>query len=276
MKLDKKAGIRHWPRISLQFKIGLGLLVLLLLTALIGLLVGNFSIESRLESTLVPACPQFPLGTDALGRDLFSCIIYGTVISVVIGLMVSLLSAAIGTLMGLTAALAGGLTDQIISRSMDLVLAFPGIVLAIALAAFSQHNMTGLMCILVIGRWAAYARLIRGEALKYKQKEFILAARSYNASFSHILYHHLFPIIRSLLLVQISIGFPSVILVESALNFLGIGLSPEIPTLGQLIDMGRVHLFTHPLLAVAPGTVLSLVIITFNFIAEGVREKMTH
>jgi len=171
--------------------------------------------------------------------------------------------------------LAGGVTDTIIMRIVDIILAFPGILLAIALVSFFQQGMITLILALTFSGWVGYARIIRGDVLKYKQMEFILAARSYNASFARIIFFHLLPITLPLVVVQASLGISGVILAESSLNFLGIGIDPLIPTLGQLIDAGREHLFDKPHLIVIPGVVLFIIIIAFNFIGEGLRKKFT-
>lgn len=256
-----------------QLQIGsfsLGIIVLLILFPVF---FQEISIDMDMASRLQPFSSFHLLGTDDLGRDLLSCILYGTGISLLIGFTVVLLSASLGTLLGMISGLAGGVTDTIIMRIVDIILAFPGILLAIALVSFLEQGIFTLILILTFCGWVSYARLVRGEVLKYKQKEFILAARSYNASFSRIIFFHLLPIILPLILVQASLGISGVILAESSLNFLGIGLAPEIPTLGQLVDAGREHIFDRPQLMIIPGIVLFIIIIAFNFIGEGLRKK---
>lgn len=232
------------------------------------------NIEIDLDASLTPSSYHL-LGTDDLGRDFLSCLVYGAGLSLAIGVTVVLISVSAGTLLGMISGLAGGAVDIIIMRIVDIILAFPGILLAIALVSFFQQGIVTLILVLSLSGWVSYARIVRGEVLKYKQKEFILAARSYNASFSRIIFSHLLPIVRPLVVVQASLDISGVILAESGLNFLGIGLDPEIPTLGQLIDAGRVHIFDSPQRIFIPGLVLFCIIIAFNFIGEGLRKKYT-
>lgn len=235
----------------------------------------GLSVDINMDHRLEPASPEHPLGTDSLGRDLTSCVVYGAGISVLIGLSVVLISSLIGSILGMVSGFVGGVVDTIIMRLVDIILSFPGILLAIALASFFYRGIYTLILVLIIPNWVGCARIVRGEVLKYKQKEFILAARSYNASFFRIIFHHMFPLLLPLIVVQASLDIAGVILAESGLNFLGIGLDPEIPTLGQLVDAGRDHMFDRPGLIVVPGMVLFFIIITFNFIAEGLRKKFT-
>ncbi len=257
---------------NLHLVIGLFVLAILLLVFAFFLLTRPLSIEINMNQRLCPSSAVYPLGTDELGRDVLSCLIYGTGISLFISVTVVFLSLLTGGFLGLVSGLAGGVLDTLIMRLVDILLAFPGILLAIALAAFFHHGLFILILVLSITGWVEYARLIRGQVLKYKHKEFILAAKTYNATFFHIIFHHLVPLVLPFMLVQASLGFSSVILAESSLNFLGIGLEPGIPTLGQLIDAGRDHLFDIPRLFLWPGAVLFLIILAFHFIGEGIRK----
>ncbi|MCP5050614.1 MAG: ABC transporter permease [bacterium] len=260
---------------NLQLRLGMGLMAAVLLLMVSFALFRHLSIGIDMSQRLAPASASYVLGTDEMGRDLLSCLVYGAGVSLVIAVTVVFISVVLGGVLGLVSGFAGGVTDTIIMRLVDVLMAFPGILLAIALAAFFSHGPVTLILVLTVTGWVEYARLIRGEVLKYKQNQFILAARSYNASFGRILFHHLLPLVLPLTLVQASLGISGVILVESGLNFLGIGLDPLLPTLGQLVDAGRDHLFDHPMLVIAPGLVLFVLIIAFNFIGEGLRKKFT-
>ena len=259
---------------DLQLWTGVFLLAAVFLLMAVFALVRGVNIEVDLNAALTP--PSYHLlGTDDLGRDILSCLVYGAGISLAIGLSVVLLSVSTGTLLGMVSGLAGGTTDILIMRIVDIILAFPGILLAIALVSLFRQGIVTLILVLSFSGWVGYARIVRAEVLKYKQKEFILAARSYNASFTRIIFSHLLPIVRPLVVVQASLDISGVILAESSLNFLGIGLDSEIPTLGQLIDAGRVHIFDDPQRLFIPGLVLFSIIIAFNFIGEGLRKKFT-
>jgi len=251
------------------------MLTTVLLLMIIFLLTYNLSVAIDMDTRWLPPSSRFPLGTDELGRDLLSCVVYGAGISLLIGIAVVVLSSTFGVLLGMISGFAGGTVDTVLMRIVDVVLAFPGILLAIGLSAFLDPGVPGLILILAFSSWVAYARLVRAEVLKHKQKEFIMAARSYNASPVRIIFFHILPLVLPVLLVQASLGAAGVILAESSLNFLGLGLDPEVPTLGQLIDIGIAHIYDQPRFLVVPGIVLFSIILSLNFIGEGLRKKFT-
>jgi peptide/nickel transport system permease protein len=253
-----------------QLKLGLIILLLFFQLIIISLIELEFSIQINLNYRLEPISPKFPLGTDDLGRDLISSVLYGVFCSLFIGISVVMSSVFIGATLGLLAGLMGGFIDSLIMRIVDIILSFPGILIAITFFIFVKANFFSITCILTFSNWVFYARIVRGETLKYKKMDFVISAKVYNASFFRIVFFHLFPIISPLIVIQAFLGIGEVILIESSLNFLGIGLGPEIPTLGQLIGAGRFHLFDRPHLALVPGAVLFVLILAFNFIGEGI------
>jgi peptide/nickel transport system permease protein len=229
----------------------------------------DFSVELDMDRRLEPPSDCHLAGTDGLGRDLLCSVVYGTGISLLIGCSVVCISATVGTILGLISGFLGGIVDFLIMRMVDIILSFPGILLAVALISFLKSSVVVLIVILVIPGWVSYARIVRGEILKNKNQEFIMAAKSYNASFFKIVFSHLLPLVIPYVIVQASLAVGGVILAESSLNFLGIGLDPEIPTLGQLINSGRSHMFDRPGLILIPGSILFVIVISFNFIGEG-------
>jgi peptide/nickel transport system permease protein len=254
---------------NFQFYAGVFLLLLVLAVMLGCVIFRPLSVDMNMELRAGLPSPGHPLGTDALGRDLLSCVIYGAGVSLAIAAVVVVLSCFTGGVLGVVSGVVGGAVDTVIMRLVDVLLAFPGILLAIALAAFFNHGVVNLILVLTVTGWVEYARVARGEVLKYKDKEFVLAARGYNASTIRIVFHHMLPLALPLMLVQASLSVSGVILAESSLNFLGIGLDPGIPTLGQLVDAARDHMFDKPVLILAPGLTLFVIIIAFNFIGEG-------
>ena len=249
--------MRHKRRGKAQLFPGIVLLSLVIVPMVVCTIWGDLSCDVDLDAVLDSEGRQSLLGVDDLGRDVVSCVVKGTWISLGIGM---------------TAGLAGGIADTFIMRLVDVMLAFPGILLALTLVAVFPHGALSIICALVASGWAAYARMVRGEVVKYKKKEFVLAARTYNASFWRILFHHLLPLVLPLVVVQASLGIADAIIAESSLNFLGLGLRPEIPTLGQMLDAGRGHLFDRPLLVVLPGVTVYVLIVSFSFIGEGLQE----
>lgn len=259
-----------------QRRAGMYLLVSLITGILLSYIIFPFSIQLNIDSRLETSSYRHPLGTDSLGRDYLSCLIYGTGISVGIGVVVVVISAFAGTLLGMVSGMTGGIIDILIMRAVDILLAFPGLLLAAVALAFFRAGVWTLIFLLAIATWASYARIVRAEVLKYKQKEFILAARGYNASTVRIIFHHMMPLVCPLVMLQAALDIPAVILAQAGLNFLGIGLSPEIPTLGQLIDSGMEYIFLHPHLIIYPGIILFLIVISFSLISESFSLQSPH
>lgn len=256
-------------KINLQLGIGMTLLITILVACLLQFFLNGICLEIDLDNRLRPANGRFLLGTDDLGRDLLSCLVFGVAISLITGVTVVLIAVILGWTAGLVAGLAGGLIDFTIMRLVDLLLAFPGVLLAMSLVAIVGGGVIELIIILSCTSWVTFARMIRGEVLKYKDIIFVLAARSYNCSFSRLVIHHLVPVTFPLILTQASLSISGVILTESTLNFLGIGFAPLVPSLGQIISRGKDHIFDRPDLILLPGLVLLVLVVSFIFIAEG-------
>ncbi|MGE5340516.1 MAG: ABC transporter permease [Candidatus Omnitrophota bacterium] len=256
-----------------SFIIGVSLLGILLVLMAVFVIFCPFSITIDMDHRMEAPSRAYLLGTDSMGRDFLSCVVYGIGVSLVIGLLVAVLSGAVGVGLGMVAGYIGGIIDIVIMGITEVFLAFPGILLAIVAAAFLGPGPVHLIALLVVMNWAGYARMVRAEVLKHKQAEFMMAARSYNASTGRIIVHHLFPLVLPLAVVQVSLNISGIILAESSIHFLGIGLSADIPTLGQLINEGRDYLFNDPIFIALPGGILFLIIIAFHFIADGLSKK---
>jgi len=256
---------------NLHFKLGILLLAGIGISLAAGTLFNGISLRLDIHQRLQGPSVRHVFGTDALGRDIFSCLAFGTLVSLTIALATVFISAVIGALLGFAAAWQGGLMNACIMRCADLILAFPGILLSLALVAFWGPGIFNLVLALVFSGWVTYARLVRGEVLKTKDKEFILAARNFNASALRIASSHMGPLIFPLLLTQAVLGIAGVILLESSLNFLGLGLDPRLPTLGQMIDAGRGHIFVKPALILLPGGCLVVLIAAFLLLADGIK-----
>jgi peptide/nickel transport system permease protein len=249
----------------------LGALVLAGLGAGLGaaVLVGGIDLDLHMRLRLHAPSAGHLLGTDALGRDILSCLACGTLVSLAVALAVVALAAAGGVGLGYLAGWHGGRLGSFIMRAADFTMAFPGILLALFLVALWGQNLPNLVLALAAGGWAGTARLVRGEVLKIKEQDFILAARGFNASTRHIATQHMLPLIFPMLLTQAVSGIAAVILAEASLNFLGLGMDPRLPTLGGMIDSGRGHLFDHPALVLVPGACLMLLVAGFLLLADG-------
>jgi peptide/nickel transport system permease protein len=217
---------------------------------------------------------QHCFGTDELGRDILSRVLYGTRISMLVGLVVVSISSLTGLVAGCVAGYFDGWIDELVMRIVDILLAFPGILLAIALVAFWGPGLEKMIMALVAVGWVGYARLVRGQILKVKELDFVKAAHSLGASDLRIIVRHIIPNIIQPLLVQASIGMAGVILAEASLSFLGLGVPPPMPSWGAMLNDGRSHLFDAPHLVLFPGVATMLAVLSFNFLGDGLREIM--
>jgi peptide/nickel transport system permease protein len=261
---------------NLSLIVGAFLLIsIFLFTILVPLIHKTSPNEIDLENRLSPPSKEHPLGKDELGRDELSRIAYGARISLFVGFAVVFFSALFGLIMGLIAGFTGGIIDEIIMRIVDILLAFPGILLAIALIAFFGQSLTNLIFALVITGWVGYSRLARGQVLKLKEMDFITSARAIGASRFRIIFKHLMPNVLPFIIVQASLGVAGAILAESGLSFLGLGVQPPTPSWGAMIDQGRNHLFEAPWLTIFPGLALLVTILGFNLLGEGLRKIYT-
>ncbi|MFN2447109.1 MAG: nickel transporter permease [Vicinamibacterales bacterium] len=214
------------------------------------------------------------LGLDELGRDIFSRVLLGARVSLLVGLIVVGVSALVGTFFGSLAGYYGGRVDQLISRVMDVLLAFPGLLLAIALVAVLGPSLTNVVLALTVIGWVGYARLVRGQVLRARELEYVVAARALGAGTWRILERHVLPPALPAVTVQSTLGMATAILSEASLSFLGLGVQPPTPSWGTMINGGRAHLLDAPHLTVFPGLCLAIVVLGFNFLGDGLRDRL--
>ena len=214
-----------------------------------------------------------PLGNDELGRDILSRLLMGARVSMRVGGTVVLLSGIAGVLIGGLAGYVGGKLDIFVTVIViDTLMAFPGILLAIALVAFLGPGIDHLIFALVIIGWVGYARLARGQVLKVKTLEFVEAARALGASSSRIFFLHVLPSIIQPVMVQASIGMATAVLAEATLSFLGLGIAAPAPSWGAMLNDGRNHLFDAPHMVIFPSVALVLTVLSFNILADAFRD----
>lgn len=214
-----------------------------------------------------------PFGNDELGRDVLSRVVMGTRASMRVGATVVLLSAIVGVVIGGIAGYAGGTLDTLTTVFViNSLMAFPGILLAIALVAFLGPGLEKLIFALTIIGWVGYARLARGQVLKVKTLDFVEATRALGASHRRIFVLHILPNIVQPVLVQASIGMAAAVLAEASLSFLGLGITPPTPSWGAMLNDARNHLFDAPHLVVFPALALMLTVLSFNFLGDGLRD----
>jgi peptide/nickel transport system permease protein len=215
------------------------------------------------------------LGTDELGRDELSRMIYGARISVIVGVCVVGVSLTVGLLVGSLAGFYGGWLDRFINLVViNSLLAFPGILLALAMVAFLGPGIGKLILALSLGGWIGYARLVRGEILRARERDYVQAARALGVKDSRLLMLHIWPNVIPPVIVQAAIGLGGAILAEATLSFLGLGVPPPIPTWGGMLNDGRAHLFDAPHLTVFPALGVMLAILAFNFLGDALRDRL--
>mgnify|MGYP003335469258 CR=1 FL=1 len=248
---------------------------LALLAALVGPWLTPFDPAAQ-ELPLRLAAPStaHPCGLDELGRDILARVLAGARISFLVGLTVVTVSAVIGTMLGALAGYVGGRVDDVISRVIDVLLAFPGLLLAIALVAVLGPSLANVLFALTVIGWVGYARLVRGQVLRAREFEYVTAARALGAGTWRILTRHVLPSALPPLMVQATLGMAGAILSEAALSFLGLGVQPPTPSWGSMINGGRVHLLDAPHLTVFPGLFLAVVVLGFNFLGDGLRDAL--
>lgn len=227
------------------------------------------------ELSLRLAAPSWahPLGLDELGRDLLARLLLGARVSLLVGFSVVAISSSVGTAIGAVAGYVGGRVDTVIGRLMDVLLAFPGILLAIALVAVLGPSLRNVVIALVTIGWVAYARLVRGQVLKVRELEYVQAARALGAPTVRVLTRHVVPATLSAVSVQATLGMAGAIIAEASLSFLGLGVQPPTPSWGSMLDAGRAHLFDAPHLTIVPGVAIAVLVMGFNFAGDALRER---
>ena len=250
--------------------------------------IGAFAIAAILAPLIAPADPLAQelgarleppsaahwLGTDQLGRDILSRLLYGSRISLVIGLVVVASAGVFGTLVGIVAGYASGLVDEALMRFTEVFLAFPPLILAMAIAGALGPSLTNAIIAIAAVTWAVYARLARGQVLSLRRREYIEAARSIGASRVRILLRHLLPNALAPLLVQASFDMGSAIIAAAGLSFIGFGAQPPTPEWGVMISEGRNFISTEPWLSLFPGLAILFAVGAFNVLGDGLRDAL--
>ena len=258
--------------------IGLAIAVVFILTAIFAPFIATQDVTAQ-NLAMRYAAPSAThwFGTDALGRDVFSRVVFGARISLEVGIIVVVVSSIIGIFIGAVAGFYGGWVDKILSGYIfNVFLAFPGLLLAIALVAFLGAGLGKLILALCIIGWVGYARVMRGQVLKVREYDFVQAARALGASDRRILFTHILPNAIQPLIVQASLGMAGAVLSEASLSFLGLGIPPPAPSWGTMIEEARGFdvLYNAPHVLIFPGIAIALTVLAFNFIGDGLREYL--
>ncbi len=217
---------------------------------------------------------RYLLGTDPVGRDILSRIIYGARVSLSISLIVTVLAAALGVCLGLLAGYYGGWLDQVVMRIADLFLAFPFILLAITIIAVLGAGIVNLIVVFVVAGWVSYARLVRGQVLSIKQAQYVEAVRVAGARDSRVLMHHILPNVIAPVIVLATLQIGGVVLAESSLSFLGLGVNPSTPTWGTMINEGRLYFYNAWWVITFPGVAILLAVLGINMFGDWLRDVL--
>ncbi len=279
----RSRGRELWQRFwrSPRAVIGAAVIVFVVLMALLAPIIAPYPFDKlnlyfarKPPMSVDPQGNRYILGTDALGRDLLSRIIWGARVSLLVGVVAVLMASSIGIPIGLITGFYGGRLDAIIMRLADVQLAIPGLILAIAMIAVLGGTLFTVIFILGFTAWVGYARIVRGQVLSLKEQPFVEAARASGGSDWRIIAKHILPNVWTPVIVIATSNVGGVIIAESSLTFLGVGISPSIPTWGILIADGRNYLDTAPWIAAFPGIALTLTVLAVFFFGDGLRDVL--
>jgi peptide/nickel transport system permease protein len=260
---------------NFAFTAGLLLTVVLVLVALAAPLLSPFDPNAQDTSRRLEApSHQHLLGLDDLGRDVLSRILWGARVSLRVGFSVVLLASVIGISLGAMSGYFGGWVDTAIMRITDILLAFPGILLAIALVAVLGPSLNNVILALATIGWVSYARLVRGQVLKVREMEYVTAAKALGARSPRVIILHVLPNVMNPVIVMATLGLAGAILAEAALSFLGLGVQPPTPSWGSMLTAGRRYLGLANHLAIFPGAAIMLAVMGLNFLGDGLIDAL--
>jgi peptide/nickel transport system permease protein len=270
-----------WGRKYLKVTMGGFIFSVLVVT---GALAPAFSphdpLEQHLEKRLRPPVwaqsgdRENILGTDNLGRDLLSRILFGSRISLLIGVISVIIAAGIGTILGALAGYFGRSVDQMIMKIVEIFLAFPFLLLAIVLMAFLGQGINNLIIALVLSRWVHFCRMVRGEILSLKERIHVTAARAIGARDFYIIRRHILPYTMPTIMVMTTFSMALIIIYEASLSFLGLGVPPSIPTWGGMLSEGRSYMYRAPWLSIFPGLAIFISVLGINLLGDGLRDVL--
>lgn len=268
--------LRPWLRAKLV--VGGTIVILLVLLGLLGPAIAPYdpnAMQLR-DATRPPQWLGGPhvFGTDNLGRDILSRLLHGARVSLVIAFTVVLISGAVGITLGAVSGYFGGKIDFLIQKLVEVVWAFPSLLLAIAILAYLGQGLQNLILALVAQRWISYCRVVRGESLSLRNREFVTAARVIGAGHARIIWRHIVPNILPSSLVIGTFSMATAIIAEASLSFLGLGVPPEIPTWGTMLGDGRNYISTAPWLTIFPGLAIFTVVLGINLLGDGLRDVL--
>ena len=251
------------------------LLLVIILVALFANFISPFDpYEQDLRNVLQNPDRVHLLGTDAIGRDLLSRIIYGTRVALLVGFFTVLVASAVGTVIGLVAGFTGGLIQSLIMRTTDAIIAIPSLIFTMLIVGILKAGVPSVVIAVAAGMFPGYIRMVNGQVMSVKQNDYIMAERAAGASMVRIAFSHVLPNCMSPLIVMMTMMLGGAIMAESGLSYLGIGITPPTPAWGAMCYDGYKYLMTRPLLSIAPGIAIMLLVFSFNMIGDGLRDAL--
>lgn len=265
--------LRRFLSTNLIFALGLGIVLVMSLGALFAPLLAPYppNVE-HLDNILEPPSINYIFGTDRLGRDVFSRLLYGGRVSLWVGFVAVGISVSIGTILGLVSGYFRKLTDEIIMRLVDVMLCFPSFFLILAVIAFLEPSLTNIMIVIGLTSWMGVTRLVRAETLSLRERDFIASALLAGCSTARILLRHILPNVLAPILVTATLGVAGAILIESSLSFLGLGVQPPTPSWGNMLMEGKIALEIAPWLSIFPGLAILITVLGYNLLGESLRD----
>lgn len=261
--------LRDWAALA-----GAGILLLLGVSTVMAPWILPYGFAEVVAFPFEPASAQFWFGTDEIGRDIFTRIIYGARVSLTVGFVSTSIALVGGIPLGLISGYRGGLIDTVLMRLMDMMFAFPAIILALAIIAVLGPNLLNAMIAIGVMQIPLFARLVRGNTLSLKNQDYVQAAIAAGAGMARILTFHILPNTMSAIMVQFTLTFASAVLVEAALSFLGLGVAPPTPSWGAMLDTGRKLITVSPLYSVSAGAAIFVTVLGLNLVGDALRDAL--
>lgn len=267
-----------WRRFSANrvALVGLAMLTIIILMAVFAPVIAPYDPINDMD-TAMRGCPPSSahwFGCDHLGRDLLSRVIFGARIALIAGIGATIISVTIGVIVGALAGFLGGWTDAILSRIVDTLMSFPIIALLIVLAAVLGPSLVTTVVVIGVTVWSRYARVVRADVMSLRERDFIVAAYASGVRSWRIIWRHLVPNVMGPVIVLASLGIGSIIILEAALSFLGLGVRPPTPSWGAILADGRAYILRYPHISFFPGVLIVLTVLAFNFVGDGLRDAL--
>lgn len=267
---------RIWRRFR-RYKPGMAggiIVVVLIFAAVFAPVIAPYSPTEKVGKRGTAPSSEFLLGNDEIGRDVLSRLIYGTRVALIVGIGAMSIALVIGVTIGATAGFFGNKVDLALSRLIDTLMAFPLLALLITLAALFSPSLVNVVIVIGVTVWASYARVVRADVMSLRERDFVLSARAIGVSNARIIVRHMLPNVVGPIIVLASLDVGSIIILESALSFLGLGIQPPTPSWGGMLAAGRSLMRNAPHIAVAPGIAITVTVLAFNLLGDGLRDAL--